>query len=195
MLGPKFTIARCDALRENPSRAMFNFLMAPADATRREAVRQHSEGSRQLIAKIEARRASVRDKPQSARRRTYGELLLRGDSDLTLEVARKMNLPVGKLEDLGSEHVQYLIEAVPLFVIERELVVKTEGEERPVDENDLRDLAAFDIVLPYADTVVGEKAFLSRARQARLGERYRTRLLTDFNDLLPLLSADVPEPI
>ncbi len=46
-----------------------------------------------------------------------------------------------------------------------------------------RDLAALNIVLPYADVVVGEKAFINRARQARLGNHYTTVLLTSISGL------------
>jgi hypothetical protein len=94
-----------------------------------------------------------------------------------------LGLPISSLNELGSSRVRALAAWVPAFDVERELAVKTESESRDLEENDLRDIASLYTVLPYADIYVGEKAFINRARQANLGERYHTRLLTSVAEI------------
>ena len=72
---------------------------------------------------------------------------------------------------------------IPVFNVERELAVRLEDQARPISENDLRDMAAFTVALPLADLVVAEKLFINLAKQARLGERYGTNLLTSVSQL------------
>ncbi len=72
---------------------------------------------------------------------------------------------------------------VPVFHVERELVVRLEDQARPIAENDLRDVMAFTTVLPIADVIVAEKPFVNLARQAKLGETYGTELMTSILDL------------
>jgi hypothetical protein len=75
------------------------------------------------------------------------------------------------------------VKQVPALDIERELVTKIEHEDRVIDENDLRDVIALTVVLPYVDVVIAEKAIVNRARQAKLGEKYKAKLLTSLAEL------------
>lgn len=58
------------------------------------------------------------------------------------------------------------------------MVVRLEDQARDINENDLRDMMSFMTVIPFVDVVVAGKSFVNLARQARLGEAYKTELLT-----------------
>ncbi len=49
-------------------------------------------------------------------------------------------------------------------------------------------MSAFTTVMPFADVIVAEKPFVNLARQARLGERYGTKLLTSLFELSALMN-------
>ena len=94
------------------------------------------------------------------------------------------------VRDIGSSLLRRFTVDVPIFHVERELAVRIEDQKRPISENDLRDMSAFAAALPFADIVVAEKPFVNLARQARLEERYDTRLLTSIFDLSTSMMED-----
>lgn len=170
-------------LRESPAWALYSYLTEQPEAIRVTAVQQFSAGSRALIARLEQRRSLASREAVAIRKRAYSAHLLLDHLDVILSVAKQLNLPFTSVSELGSARARALIAQVPIFLIERELGVRTESEQRPIEENDLRDIAALCTVLSYADVIVGEKPFLDRARQAKLGERYATRLLKNVTDI------------
>ncbi|MQB43207.1 hypothetical protein [Rhizobium sp. ICMP 5592] len=170
-------------IRENPPRALFTYLTDKSETIRATAVRKYSAGSSDLIARLEAQRELVNGESLAMRKRVHSARLLIDHLDLIFSLAGELGLPISTVSDLGSSRARALTAQVPAFHIERELAAITESEMRPINENDLRDLAALNIVLPYADIVVGEKAFINRARQARLGNHYGTILFTSISEL------------
>lgn len=172
-----------DFIRQDPARALFDYLAFEDEDVRLEAVRRYSAGSADLIARIEARRALVAGETLALRKRAYGARLVIDELDFIFATAQGLGLQWSTVADLGSALVRGVVVDVPILDIERELVVRLEDQGRPVTENDLRDMMAFITVLPFADVVVAEKQFVNLARQARLNERYGTRLLTSLREL------------
>lgn len=170
-------------IRDNPPRALFSYLTDQSETIRAAAVRKYSTESSDLIARLEAQRELVNGEPLAMRKRVHSARLLIDHLDLIFSLAKEIGLPISTASDLGSSRSRALVAQVPAFHIERELAAITENETRSINENDLRDLAALIVVLPYADIVVGEKAFINRARQARLGNHYKTMLLTSISEL------------
>ncbi|OCC24862.1 hypothetical protein MB02_05225 [Croceicoccus estronivorus] len=172
-----------DFVRARPAETLFDYLAFNDEDVRVEAVRRYSAGSAELIAGIEARRSLVAGETLALRKRAYGARLIIDEIDFILATGRELGLPWQAVTDLGSSLVRSLTVDVPVLNIERELVVRLEDQTRAIAENDLRDLAAFTVVLPLADVMVAEKPFVNLARQARLGECYGTTLLTSIFDL------------
>ncbi len=56
---------------------------------------------------------------------------------------------------------------------------------RPIQKNDIYDIASLSFAIPYCDYVVGERFFISIAKKKNLDKLYNTILLTksNFNDL------------
>ena len=170
-------------MRQDPTFELFEFLTGGDEETRVEAVRQFSSGSAALIAKLEARRQFVAGQPFALRRRNYSARLLIDEIDFVFLIAKRLNLPWTRVGDIGASLAKSLVSEVPVMNVERELVVRLEDQNRALNENDLRDMDSFTTALPLADIFVAEKPFVNLARQARLGEKYGTMLLTSVTDL------------
>lgn len=172
-----------DFIRQDPARAMFDYLAFNDETIRLEAVRHYSAGSADLIARIEVRRAIVANEPLALRKRAYGARLIIDELDFIFATARDLGLGWSTVGDIGSSLVRSMTVDVPVLNVERELVVRLEDQDRAISENDLRDMMAFITVLPLADVMVAEKQFVNLARQTRLDERYDTTLMTSIFDL------------
>lgn len=172
-----------DLMRQDPARAMFDYLAFDDEAIRLEAVRRYSGGSADLIARIEARRAVIANMSLALRKRAYSARLIIDELDFIFATARSLGLDWSTVGDIGSSLVRSITVDVPVLHVERELVVRLEDQDRAISENDLRDMASFITVLPLADVMVAEKQFVNLARQARLDERYNVELLTSIFDL------------
>lgn len=172
-----------DMIRANPAELLFDYLAFGDEDVRRESVRRYSVSSAELLARIEARRLTAAGATLALRRRAYGARLIIDEIDFILATGRGLGLNWSEVRDIGSSLLRKLTVDVPIFHVERELAVRIEDQTRPISENDLRDMSAFVAALPFADIIVAEKPFVNLARQARLEERYGTRLLTSIFDL------------
>lgn len=170
-------------IRLNPQAVLFDYLVATDENVRVEAVRRYSAGSADLIKAIEVRRQLAAGESFALRRRAYSARLLIDEMDFILAAARKLNPAWTSMGDLGPSLVKSVVNEIPIMNVERELAVRLEDQKRPIDENDLRDMLSFSVALPLADIFVAEKPFIGLARQAGLGEKYQTRLLTDVTRL------------
>ncbi|WP_156912399.1 hypothetical protein [Roseibium algicola] len=175
--------AALDHMRFYPARVLFDYLTANDEDVRLEGVRRFSASSNDLVAGIEARRAIVASESLALRKRAYGARLIIDELDFILATGRRLGLDWNGVSDIGSSLVRRIAVDVPILATERELAVRLEDQAKPIAENDLRDMSAFATVLPLADVVIGEKAFVNLARQARLDKTYDTRLLTSIDDL------------
>ena len=177
-------------IRENPVESLLDYLAFTDEEIRAEAVRRYSAGSADLVAAIEGRRAIASGASFALRKRAYGARLIIDECDFILETGRDLGLRWTDVRDIGSHLVRRLVVDIPLFNVERELVVRLEDQKRPIHENDLRDLSAFTTALPLADMIIAEKPFVNLARQARLDVRYGTAMLTSvFDFTLNMLDA------
>ena len=172
-----------DYMISEPAKALFQFLASNDEDVRKEAVRRYSSSSAEHIAAIEARRAIVGGEKLALRKRAYGARLLIDELEFILSVGRELGKDWRMVSDIGSSLARRLIVDVPILHVERELVIRLEDHSRAISENDLRDMLSFIVVLPFADVVVAENTFINLARQARLGEKFETKLLTSVFEL------------
>ena len=175
-----------DVIRQNPAQALFDYLLFDDEEVRLEAIRRYSADSAELTARIQTRRAFVAGETLAIRKRAYSARLIIDELDFILATGRQLDLKWHTVRDIGSSLARSIIAEVPILNVERELVVRLEDQSRKIDENDLRDMASFTTVLPFADLVIAEKQFVNLARQARLGEALKTTLLTSIFDFVSL---------
>lgn len=180
-----FTIPerKLELFRQNPAHALFAYLTDPDDAVRLEAVRRYSAGSAELIRELEARRSLAAGESFALRLRAYSAKLVIDELDFIFLIAKRLGLDWTSIHDIGPSFLKSFVSEIPIMSVERELVVRLEDQDRATNENDLRDMASFAAALPLVDILVGEKAFVNLSRQARLGEKYDTVLLTKVSDL------------
>lgn len=165
-------------MRANPAEMLFDYLVFNDEEVRVEAVRHYSASSAELVGNIESRRARVRGETFAMRRRAYGAQLIIDELHFILLTARQLGLAWQDINDMGPSLVRSLSVDLPVLNVERELVIRLEDQARKIEENDLRDMAAFTSVLPLATVMVAEKPFVNLARQAGLQNLYETTLLT-----------------
>jgi hypothetical protein len=110
---------------------------------------------------------------------------------------RDMILPsiIKTLDDLGisfqtfqtltsgwsEEHMFNFFRQIPTSFCDFTLTYKRDRNiDRPVKRNDLFDIAALSIAIPYCDIVVTEAMFASIALQAKLDKLYNTKILNNI---------------
>jgi hypothetical protein len=172
-----------DAVLKNPGEQLFSYLVFDDEAVRREAVRRYTASSLDLLARIEGRRRIAAAETLALRKRAYGAQLVLDELEFVLATGRGLGLEWRSVGDIGSSLLRKLIVDIPMLYVEKELAVRIEDRNSVISENDLRDMSAFITTLPFADIIVAEKHFVNLSRQARLGERYETKLLTSIFDL------------
>ena len=170
-------------IRQDPSQALFDFLAFDDEEARLAAVSRYSASSAVLISHIESRRALIAGEAFALRKRAYGARLVIDELDFIFDTANDLGLDWTTVADIGSSLVRSIVVDLPVLNAECELAVRLEDQRRAVSENDLRDMTAFITAMPLADVVVAEKQFINLARQARLDERYQTRLLTSIEEI------------
>ncbi|MFB7881873.1 hypothetical protein [Brevundimonas diminuta] len=169
--------------REDPGHALFSFLTDGEEAVRIEGVRRYTADSENLLRKLRENRALIAEVPFALRRRVYSARLLITELNFILATGRRLGLPWSDVTHLGASLSKSLINDIPVLHAERELSLRLEWQGREPGENDLRDMAAFTTILPLADIFIAEKAFVNLSRQAGLGKKYGTTLLTNVSDL------------
>ena len=176
-------------IRENPVETLLDYLAFTHDDVRTEAVRRYTVGSAELVAAIEGRRAIAAGETFALRKRAYGARMVIDEIEFILDTGRSLGLEWKDVRDVGSSLVRSIVVDIPILDVERELVVRLEDQDKPITENDLRDMSAFTTTLPFAHFVIAEKPFVNLAKQARLDVRYDTALLTTIFDFKSSMAA------
>jgi len=87
-------------------------------------------------------------------------------------------------------HARSIINDTPTYFIEREIGLRIEQQDRPIQENDFRDMQTFCSVVAYADVVVAENMFSNLAIQAGLHKKFDTHIVTKLSDLPAILRVE-----
>lgn len=173
-----------DLTQRYPIASLKSYLCDGAWEERRSPITHFSKGVDELRERIEARRRRFRDDPRSLRRRQYSAILVMDNIDTILRVAEAIESRRRTISAIGGDTFRRIIERVPTFDVESEIVPRLETEPRAIKENDFRDMHGFCAAVPYAHTVIAEKHFTSLAIQAGLHERYSTNITRSLNEIL-----------
>jgi hypothetical protein len=100
----------------------------------------------------------------------------------------------GQLEAFGqleqAEFVQFF-GGVPTLDVEIELLTESnEHLDRLTQPNDIADVTFLSAAIPYCDIVVTERYWVNIATRKGVGEKYGTTLLSNLNDLIPILCGE-----
>lgn len=177
------------AIRNDPPRFMFDYLTGLPEDIRKASISNFSEGAERLRQAIEKKRRDDASESTSMRRRLSSARLMVNELDLILSFVRKAELPEKDENAVIQQHARSIISECPTYLIEREIGLRIEQQERPIEENDFRDMQAFCAVVAYADIVVAENMFSNLAMQAGLHTKYSTRITTKLADVAEALIA------
>lgn len=169
--------------RLDPIGALLGHLTGNEDAFRRTAVRNWSKGAADLLARLEVRRNKVKNQSKEMQHRIYSALLIHDDIDFLNKCVKISGAPIESIFGMGDKNVLGLVPAIPIYRIERDLVVRLESHQRELNENDLRDMQHFSTTIPYADCVISEKFFVNIAKQSKLDIAYNTKISTNIFDI------------
>ncbi|GGC94907.1 hypothetical protein [Chelatococcus reniformis] len=120
------------SIRQDPGRALFDYLAFHDEDVRLQAVRRYSAGSADLISRIETRRALVAGETLALRKRAYGARLVIDELDFIFAIARGLGLDWSTAADIGSSLVRGIVADIPVLSVERELVVRLEDQGRAI---------------------------------------------------------------
>ncbi|MHA1267314.1 MAG: hypothetical protein ACTSRS_18900 [Candidatus Helarchaeota archaeon] len=140
---------------------------------------------------IETRREELRAMSNKIQRNRYDGFQLNSFIiPRLLNLSLEHNLPIEKVipfninADLGLEILKHL----PLIYTNFALYSARDRHwNRSLKLNDFYDICSLCFAIPYTDVVVGEKFFISIAKNAHLDKLYNTVLLTKIQELNPYL--------
>ncbi len=175
------------AMRANPPYFLLCYLVGAPDEERQFAVGRWSAGSEELRQRIENNRQKLKNESMAMRRRIYSALLMLGEVEIILGFACDAGAPWQTVNDIKSSNARRLIREVPAYYVERELALRIGALDRPIEENDFRDMTAFCAAVPYADCVISENLFVNLALQAGLDQHFGTTITTDLMEVAKFL--------
>jgi hypothetical protein len=108
--------------------------------------------------------------------------------DLLLATCVRLGIDPGKLFDGGTKMLGPLVHDIPSRWVEREMRrLRHANPQKQWEGNDLNDVTALSIAVPYCDVVVTERQWTHLARAAKLDQRYGTTVISDLRRLPELL--------
>lgn len=173
-----------DLIRVKPQAMLFDFLMEQPDDIRRASVVQFTQGSKKLAERIEARRKRDKDETKETRRNLQNAMLMINEMDHIIPCVALVGIPDKAGFDIMRDNAHAIMDGTPTYYIEREMALLLEDQHnRPINENDFRDMQTFCAVVAYADVIIPENMFSSLARQAGLDKKYNTQIVTSLLEL------------
>lgn len=147
-------------------------------------------GEKRLSQALEDRRAQFRGYSRDVQKRAYIANLLLHLAPLLDGSAKKCGKTLEQLFGLGSPTVLKMVNSIPPLHVEIELVDQRDRQtSRVIQPNDMLDIAALAIAIPYCDFVVTEKLWVDLARRASLDTRYRTIIFSHLEEVEPHIAA------
>lgn len=177
------------AIRCDPPRFMFEYLTGLPEDIRTASVSKFSEGSEKLRQAVEERRGRDASETLSMRRRLSSARLMINELDLIISFIRMAGLPEADENAVIRKFARSIMNECPTYLIEREIGLRIEAQDRPIEENDFRDMQTFCAVVAYADIIVAENMFSNLAIQAGLHKKYSTSITTRLSDVPEALRA------
>ena len=154
------------------------------DAARRAAHVKLAGDTSELVSRSEARRSRLVGSSVDMRQRAYAVELFMEHQRQFLRISNSLGFSFEQLEALGAKAIHALLDGVPTLDVEMRMVARLESQTGVIRPNDVFDMQAAHTAIPYSTWVVAEKAWISRARQAKLHDRYPVKLSTSLTDLL-----------
>jgi hypothetical protein len=168
-------------------RAMWTWPSLPGQ---KDAIADHFSHASSFVQAVESEREALRDAQERGDELSTRERLaitvLTETPDIRDGMARA-GVAAIEIAALGSEILEF-VEGMPsmLMTLEMRLFVQSQPQ-RIWSPNDLVDLAALSIAIPYCDIVVTEKQWAHLAKTRHLDTRFGTHVISDLKQLPKLI--------
>ena len=111
--------------------------------------------------------------------------------DIVSTVLAELDKKSDDIASLGPSRLCTFVEHCPILDVETELIIqRNRHRDRPIDPNDIRDLAHLELAIPHCDAVVTEKFWCDLVRRSHLDKKYDCLVTHDVREIEPLLSTD-----
>ncbi len=105
------------------------------------------------------------------------------------EALRHADVTLEEFEALGESGWIEFLHDLPSRDVDLELLqLRHRNPQKAWDVNDLADVSALAIAVPYCDVVVTERLWADLVKRAKLDKKYNTVVLANLNDLADLLT-------
>jgi len=132
----------------------------------------------------------IRDKA-SRREAVFGEFIIDVIGQMVAKVMTELNVPRDRafFVNWTKKDVEDFINHIPTALCLYTLLLKRdEQSERPIQVNDIADVWALSLAIPYSDVVVTEKMWTSILMQeTKLAKKCNTIIVKSISELIPLL--------
>ena len=153
-------------------------------------IRQMHEKTAEKMEQDRKNSSKIRDK---ARRQNviFGKFTIDLIGPIVAKVLTELNVPKEGVffKNWTKRDCEEFIDQVPTARCLFTLIRKRDQQlHRPIKVNDIADVWALSLAIPYSDIVVTEKMWASIAmKETKLAEKCNTRILKSIDELIPLL--------
>jgi hypothetical protein len=174
--------------------AEFEILRGP-DLTREKLLREKYDYKPELAVEEAKKRARQEEELAEELRKDPSKIRILDDivtarylywelSDAFIEVLTRSGMKIEDFMKIGKKRVTDFVHYMPTSDIFTTLTkANLKNLNRSWKKNDIHDIDALAIAVPYCDIVVTEKHAYTQIKNAKLDVKYNTQLLKDMNDL------------
>jgi hypothetical protein len=167
------------------------FFMLSAGDRRIEALASLRKTEEDLAIRVNAYRTRDSDASSAVRYRACAANLFLYLEPRISSALEELGLLTGDLLSLGRSKAMAFMASMPSANTEVELVTQRDLQvSRPAAKNDMLDISALSVAIPYCDVVVTEKFWADLATRRGLGKKYGTAILADLRELPGALAAN-----
>ena len=111
--------------------------------------------------------------------------------DPLLATAERLAVDLERLFDSGPALITRFLEAMPSRWVEKELRrLRQSNPQKRWEGNDLNDVTALSIAVPYCDVVITEGSWTAMINNQKINRRFNTQVLRNLRELPDLLQAE-----
>lgn len=112
--------------------------------------------------------------------------------DPLLAIAERLAVDLERLFDGSPTLITHFLEAMPSRWVEKELRrIRQSNPQKRWEGNDLNDVTALSITVPYCDVVITERSWTAMINNQKINRRFNTQVLHDLRELPDLLQAKI----
>jgi hypothetical protein len=170
-----------------PVNLLLSHLDFDNDSDRRKVVEQMAQSNKDLINRIRSRRARTAGESADMRHRVYSVHLFIDVQNKIMAGVNEVGKSVADFRSLTDEKIRTVLDLVPAWDVERALVVQIEQQwSREIAGNDVCDIAALAVAIPYCDVMVTETLWERLWLAVPVRRKYKARVTSSLANVVDL---------